>query len=66
MKLINLNYLSLYVQAHIEPLPISLNRAESETVKECDVINIKMRQYPAAADSENYELKIAMCDNGKP
>ena len=66
MKLRNPNWLSADVQAHIEPPPIPLNRAAADTVKECDIIKIKMRRDPASATSDMYKLKIEMFENGKP
>ena len=66
MKLGKPNWLSVGVQARINPPPIPLKRAAPETVKECDIINIKMQWYPARATSDTNDLEINMFENGKP
>ena len=66
MKLGKPNWLSVGVQARINPPPIPLKRAAPETVKECDIIKINIWWDPASATSETYEMKLAVLENGKP
>ena len=45
---------------------IMLIKKKTDDVSECDITNIKMRQYPSDADSETYKLKIVLFENRQP
>ena len=62
----NLKWLSAYAQSRIKPWPIPLNRLVTENLKGCNIINIKMRQYPLSYTSKTYEIKTATFENDKP
>ena len=59
-------WMSIYVQALIEPLPIPLNREVTEKVKQCIVINTKGHWDPTSAMSKTYNIELATFKNGKP
>ena len=66
MKLGNNKCLNTDVQACIEPPSTPLIKSTAVKIEECNIINIKMRRYPASAVSETYELKVQTFENGKP
>ena len=66
MNIGNKKWLNVDVQACIEPPPILLIKETTGKVEECNIIKINMRQYPASAIYDTYELKVQMFENGKP
>ena len=66
MNLRNPNWISVDIQANIDPPQILLIRVVTEKVKYFDIIKIKMLCDPASATSKTYEIKVPTFENGKP
>ena len=62
----NKKWLNEDVQARIDPPPIPLIKATNRNTEETNIIKVKIRQDPASATSETYELKVQTFKNGKP
>ena len=66
MKIGNYKWLNTDVQARIETPPIPLIKATNVNTEETKIIKINMRQDPASATSDTYELKVQTLENCKP
>ena len=66
MNLGNNRWLNSDVQARIDPSPTPLIKVTNGKTEETDIINIMMRQDPASATSETYDLKVQTFEYVKP
>ena len=58
--------MNTYLQARIKQPPIPLINKETDGMKECDIIKIKMIQNLSNTDLETYKLKIVTFEHGQP